>query len=46
MFDSAVRNNPMDYKSYIFKARVFEERKQFQEAAESYRKVFELISKE
>ncbi|QEM68140.1 tetratricopeptide repeat protein [Geobacter sp. FeAm09] len=43
MFDEAERINPLDYNLYVYKGRVFEERKRPREAAGAYRKALETI---
>ncbi|GFE61353.1 redoxin domain-containing protein [Geobacter sp. AOG2] len=43
MFDEAEKINPLDYNLYVYKGRVFEERKRLPEAAAAYRKALETI---
>jgi tetratricopeptide (TPR) repeat protein len=43
MFDEAERINPLDYKLYVYKGRVFEGQKKQQDAVAAYRKGLETI---
>ncbi len=42
-FDAAMAINPMDYNIHLYKARMYEENKMPEKAAESYRRALELV---
>ena len=43
MFDEAEKVNPFDYRNFVYKGKVFEERKDQKRAFEAYKKALEII---